>query len=197
MYLNQDAKITVDDSTGGYCQARMRRPLAMLQNAFTRLAQWCAARPRKADLWQGRVVKIMDYCGLSMPDTDKNRAVYPYAGGQLSGCGFPTGQLLGLFNLCTGHLVKFVVNSWKLHEAPLARQLVGWVNQGEVLLADRAFSSWVLIALFQKRASMWSCVCTRLVGLNWGKLLGINPIKTVKWSKRIGMSCPPTWLCGW
>lgn len=151
MYLNQDAKITVDDSTGGYCQARMRLPLDMLQKAFTRLAQWCATRPRKADLWQGRVVKIMDGCGLSMPDTDKNRAVYPYAGGQLPGCGFPTGQLLGLFNLCTGHLVKFVVSSWKLHEAPLARQLAGWVNQGEVLLADRAFSSWGLIALFQKK----------------------------------------------
>ncbi len=50
----------------------------------------------------------------------------------LPGCGFPTGQLLGLFNPCTGHLVRFVVTSWKLHEAPLARQLVGWVNRGEV-----------------------------------------------------------------
>jgi len=56
-----------------------------------------------------------------------------------------------LFNLCTGHLVQFVVTSWKLHEAPLAQQLLGWVNKGEVLLADRAFSSWGLIALFQQK----------------------------------------------
>lgn len=151
MYLAQGAGTAVDDGTSGYCQARTRLPLAMLQKAFTRGAQWCATRPRKADLWRGRVVKIMDGCGLSMPDTARNRAVYPYAGGQKPGCGFPTGQLLGLFNLCTGHLVRFVVTSWKLHEAPLARQLVGWVNRGEVLLADRAFSSWGLMALFQQK----------------------------------------------
>jgi hypothetical protein len=93
----------------------------------------------------------MDGCGLSMPDTTENRAVYPYASGQKPGCGFPTGQLLGLFNLCTGHLVKFVVSPWQLHEAPLARQLLGWVNKGEVLLADRAFSTWGLIALFERK----------------------------------------------
>lgn len=151
MYLAQGNYIAVDDRTGGYCQARKRLSLETLYTAFTRVAQWCATRPREADLWQGRVVKVMDGCGLSMPDTDANRAVYPYASGQKPGCGFPTGQLLGLFNLCTGHLVKFVVTSWKLHEAPLAQQLLGWVNKGEVLLADRAFSSWGLIALFQQK----------------------------------------------
>lgn len=142
---------TLDDATGGYCQARKRLSVEVLHSAFRHLAQWCATRVRKEDLWQGRVVKVMDGCGLSMPDTDANRAIYPYAGGQKPGCGFPTGQLLGLFSLCTGHLVRFVVTSWKLHEAPLARQLVGWVNKGEVLLADRAFSNWGLIALFQKK----------------------------------------------
>ena len=142
---------TVDDATGGYCQARKRLSVDVLRSAFRRLAQWCAARVRKEDLWQGRIVKVMDGCGLSMPDTDANRAVYPYAGGQKPGCGSPTGQLLGLFSLCTGHLVRFVVTSWKPHEAPLARQLVGWVNKGEVLLADRAFSNWGLIALFKNK----------------------------------------------
>jgi hypothetical protein len=151
MYLAQGDEIAVDDRTGGFCQARKRLCKDTLYTAFTRVAQWCANRPRKEDLWQGRVVKVMDGCGLSMPDTEKNRAVYPYAGGQKPGCGFPTGQLLGLFNLCTGHLVQFVVTSWKLHEAPLAQQLLGWVNKGEVLLADRAFSSWGLIALFQQK----------------------------------------------
>ena len=151
MYLAQGDEIAVDDRTGGYCQARSRLSKETLYTAFTRVAQWCANRPRKQDLWQGRVVKVMDGCGLSMPDTDANRAVYPYAGGQKPGCGFPTGQLLGLFNLCTGHLVQFVVTSWKLHEAPLAQQLLGWVNKGDVLLADRAFSSWGLIVLFQQK----------------------------------------------
>ena len=151
MYLEQGETAIIDDSTGGYCQARKRLSMDVLRTASTRLAQWCATRTRKEDLWQGRVVKVMDGCGLSMPDTAENRAVYPYAGGQKPGCGFPTGQLLGLFSLCTGHLVRSVVTSWKLHEAPLARQLLGWVNKGEVILADRAFSSWGLIALFERK----------------------------------------------
>lgn len=151
MYLARDPDAQVDDATGGYCQARSRLGVEILRKAFTRIAQYCATRVRREDLWQGRIVKVMDACGLSMPDTAANRAVFPYAGGQKPGCGFPTGQLLGLFNLCTGHLVRFMATSWKAHEAPLARQLVGWVNKGEVVLADRAFCNWGLIALFREK----------------------------------------------
>ena len=147
----------VDDSTSGYCQARQRLPVGVLRKAFARLADWCAGRTRPADRWQGRVVKVMDGCGLSMPDTAANRKTYPYAGGQEPGCGFPTGQLVGLFSLATGHLTRFVVTSWKAHEAPLARELVGWVQPGEVVLADRAFCSWGLLALFKRKdvAVVW------------------------------------------
>lgn len=141
----------VDDATGGYCQARARLSLDALKKAFLRIGQWCATRPRKEDLWRGRIVKVMDGCGLSMPDTAANRQLYPYASGQKPGCGFPVGQLLGLFSLGTGHMVRFVLTSWKLHEAPLARQLVPWINKGEVLLADRAFSNWGLLALFRRK----------------------------------------------
>ena len=151
MYLALGDKVVVDDATGGYCQARKRLSPDLLKAASKRLAQWCATRTRREDLWQGRIVKVMDDCGLSMPDTDENRTVYPYAGGQKPGCGFPTGQLLGLFSLCTGHWVRFGVTSWKLREAPLARQLVGWVNKGEVLLPDRAFSNRGLLALFKRK----------------------------------------------
>jgi len=145
------SRVDLDGNTSGYCQARQRLPLAVLRAALDRLARWCAERTRPADLWQGRVVKVMDGCGLSMPDTADNRAVYPYASGQKPGCGFPTGQLVGLFSLPTGHLERFVLSSWKAHEAPLARQLVDWVAPGEVILADRAFCSWALLALFQQR----------------------------------------------
>jgi len=85
-----------------------------------------------------------------MPDTDANRAVYPYAGCQRPGCGFPTGKLVGLFSLA-GHLVRFVHASWKTHEMALARLLTGWVEPGEVVVADRGFCGWGLIALWQRK----------------------------------------------
>jgi hypothetical protein len=178
----------VDDNTSGYCQARQRLSLPVLRTAFSRLADWCTGRTRPADHWQGRVVKVMDGCGLSMPDTAANRKVYPYAGGQKPGCGFPTGQLVGLFSLATGHLARFVLSSWKAHEAPLARELVGWVQPGEVILADRAFCSWGLLALFHRKGVdvVWRLhqARKRQSGLvTWAKPQGPGPWEKSLWAE--------------
>ncbi len=86
-----------------------------------------------------------------MPDTAANRAQWPYAGGQKRGCGFPTAQLVGLFCLASGRLIRFAFDSWKTHEIPLARQLVGWIEPGEVVVTDRGFCGWGLIALLQRK----------------------------------------------
>jgi hypothetical protein len=118
----------VDDATGGYCQARARLPVAILRTALAKLVARLDERARPQERWLGRVVKVIDGGGLSMPDTMANRQVYPYAGCQRPGCGFPTGQMVGLFSLATGHLLQFVLSSWKAHEAPLARQLMGWLR---------------------------------------------------------------------
>lgn len=142
---------TVDDATGGYCQARKRLPLDVLCSAFNKLVARLDQRSREQDRWLGHIVKVIDGGGISMPDTPANRKEYPYAGGQRKGCGFPTGQMVGLFSLATGHLVKYVISSWKVSETPLARQLVGWVHRGEVLLADRGFCNWIYISLLYRK----------------------------------------------
>lgn len=142
---------SVDDATGGYCQARSRLPITVLRSAFNKLVDSLDQRSRRQDRWLGRVVKVFDGGGISMPDTPANRKVYPYAGGQRKGCGFPTGQIVGMFSLATGHLVKFAISSWKLGETTLARQLVGWVHKGEVVLADRGFCNFGFISLLQRK----------------------------------------------
>ena len=139
-----------DDNTSAYCQARARLPLGALRQAHQRLVDWLSGRA-EVKLWQGRAVKLIDGCGYSMPDTAANRAVFPYAGCQQPGCGFPTAKLVGLFCLASGALVRFAHASWKTHEVPLARQLVGWMQPGDVVLADRGFCGWGLIALLQRK----------------------------------------------
>jgi IS4 transposase len=67
------------------------------------------------------------------------------------GCGFPTGKLVRLFSLGNGHLIKFVHDSWRTGESPMARQLIEWVHSGEVLLRDRGFCNWFLISLLQHK----------------------------------------------
>ena len=146
-----DSKPVPDDSSSGYCQARSRLALERLRTAHQHISDWIGQRVGGAHQWCGRTVKVMDGCGISMPDTAENRARWPYAGCQKKGCGFPTAQMVGLFCLATGRLVRFAIDSWKAHEIPLARQLVGWMEPGEIVLADRGFCGWGLIALLQRK----------------------------------------------
>jgi hypothetical protein len=53
--------------------------------------------------------------------------------------------------LATGRLVRFAIESWKAHEIPLARLLISWVEPGDILLADRGFCGWGLLALLHRK----------------------------------------------
>lgn len=105
-----------DDSTSAYCQARKRLTIGLLRKAHEKICDWFEGQVEAKDLWRGHVVKVIDGTGFSMPDSAANRAVYPYAGGQQESIGFPTGKLVGLFSLATGHLVKFMQGGWKHHD---------------------------------------------------------------------------------
>jgi hypothetical protein len=138
-----------DAGTSAYCQARKRLSLDLLRKAHARVEAWIAQRSEARELWCGHRVRVIDGCGVSMPDTKANRKRFPYAGGQKEGCGFPTGQMVGLFCLATGRLIHFALASWKTHEIPLARQLMGWLHKDEVLLGDRNFCGFGFMALLQ------------------------------------------------
>lgn len=115
-----DRQPVPDENTSAYCQARSRLSLDTLRAAHEQIGEWMERHARKAWQWCGRSVKVVDGCGISMPDTPENRAKWPYAGGQRPGCGFPTAQMVGLFCLGTGRLVRFAIESWKAHEIPCA-----------------------------------------------------------------------------
>ena len=137
-------------NTSAYCQARAKLDVSTLRKAHEALVGRLEAKSIEQDTWKGRRVKLIDGTGFSMPDSDENRADYPYAGGQKPGCGFPLGKLVAIFSLA-GHLVRLAQQSWKTHEIVLARQIVGWINPGEVLVGDRGFCGWGLIALLRRK----------------------------------------------
>jgi hypothetical protein len=132
-----------DDNTSAYCQARKVLSLFWLQTLFAALNRWF--EPRTKAQWWGRVVRLIDATGFSMPDTEENRRRWPYAGRQKPGCGFPTGKLVGLFCLHTGRLIAWVEASWKTHDVKLARRLLATLRAGEVLVADRAYCGWLFL----------------------------------------------------
>ena len=138
-----------DESTSAYCQARSRLEIRTLRSAHEELGGWF--EKHQGERWCGRVVKVVDGTGLSMPDTAENQQQWPYAPNQKRGCGFPTAQLVGLFCLTTGRLVRFALDTLRSHEIPLARQLIAWMEPGEVVLADRGFCGWGFMALLQRK----------------------------------------------
>jgi hypothetical protein len=141
-----------DDNTSGYCQARGKLPLAILQAIFEAVGNWIDQRCEgKLPLLNNRVVRVIDGTGISMPDSDANRAKWPYAGNQKPGCGFPMIKLVALFCLSTGRMIKFAYDSWKQSEYNLARQALEWLKKDEVLLGDCGFCSWGLVALSKNK----------------------------------------------
>ncbi len=158
--------------------------------AHDQLGGWIERHAKDAWQWCGRSVKVLDGCGLSMPDTDENRARWPYAGGQKPGCGFPTAQMVGLFCLATGQLVRFALDAWKAHEIPLARQLIGWMETGEIVLTDRGFCGWGFIALLQRKGVdvvMRAHQARKLKGrrMSWAK-----PQRPETWTKSLWHELP-------
>ncbi len=137
------------DATGGYCSARAALSLLWLQQIFYGVCAWFDRRA-SGNLWRGRQVRILDGSGFSMPDTDANRRSYPLPGGTKPGCGFPSGKLAALFCLHTGRLLHFAYSGWKIHDLTLARKLLKYLKGSDILVADRAYGSWLFLALLRK-----------------------------------------------
>jgi Transposase DDE domain len=86
-----------------------------------------------------------------MPDTAENQALYPQPSGPKAGCGFPMLKLVGLFSLATGALLHAVHGPVRGSEVQRFGRLWDHLSQGEVLLADRGFCSFGLLAALQQR----------------------------------------------
>jgi len=86
--------------------------------------------------------------------------------------------------------VKFVLCSWKAHEAPLARQLIGWVHAGEVLLADRGFCNWALISLLHRKQVDVVMRLHQARKTGTGRVCWPKPQRQGRWEKSLWAELP-------
>jgi len=161
----------VDESTGAYCQARARLPWDILP----RLRCAAAAQAEKArQLWHGLQPKVLDGTTVSLADTPKNQRAYPQSGAQQPGCGFPLLKLVGVFSLTTGALLDYAKGNKHQHELSLLRRLMDQFKPGDLVLADRGFSTYSLLGLFllQGVHGLFRLHQARPADLRKGKRLG-------------------------
>ena len=142
---------TIDSGTSAYCQARRRLPLARLDELHHALADKLSARITSPELWLGRCVKVVDGTGVSMPDTSVNQQAWPQPSTQKAGCGFPVAKLAACFCLASGALLHWVEGTLKEHESRLFQKLLPTFKKGDVVLADRGFSSFASLATLLER----------------------------------------------
>lgn len=173
-----------DSGTGAYCQARARLPLAQLKATHQHLAQKLTAQTTPSDQWLGRRVKVIDGTGLSMPDTAANQKAWPQPNTQKPGCGFPVVKLVACFCLASGALLHWVQGTLKEHDCRLFQKLLDVFQKGDVVLADRGFSSYANLALLLARGVDAVMRLHHFRKLDWrsGRRLGRRD-RVVRWSK--------------
>jgi len=138
------------NNSGGYCKARAKLPETVLQRLATRVADGCEREVPEAWLWKGRHVKLADGTTVSMPDTEENQAEYPQQASQEQGLGFPVARIVVLLSLATAMLSGMAIGPYsgkETGELALMRQLLAQLDPGDILLTDRYFCSYFMIAL--------------------------------------------------
>lgn len=128
--------------TSAYCQARAKIPLDTLDTINTHLVDRLHVHLADDMLWHGRRVRLVDGTGISMPDTEANQACWPQPSSQKPGCGFPSMNLVGLFCLQTGALIKSAHSDRHTHESRLFKSIWSSLDHGDLLVGDRGFCSF-------------------------------------------------------
>jgi len=140
-------------NTGAYCRARGKLSEKVIRQIAIDVGEGCERRLDEATLWRGRHVQLVDGTTVSMPDTPENQEAYPQARTQQKGLGFPVARVVVLLSLATGMLTDMAMGPYtgkETGETALLRQLLERFRPGDILLGDRYFCSYFMIALLME-----------------------------------------------
>lgn len=139
--------------TGMYCRARAKLPVVLLRRLTYELADGMEQAVPEHWLWKGRHVHLVDGTTVTAPDTPENQAAYPQPPTQQPGLGFPMIRLVVLLSLATALVSGLALGRYEgkeTGETALLRSLLGRLPPGHVVLADRHYCSYFMVALLQQ-----------------------------------------------
>jgi hypothetical protein len=140
--------------TTSYCEARQRLPLGVIVRLVRETAEKIEAGANDAWLWKGRRVSLVDGSTVSMPDTPSNQRAFPQLPGQRPGLGFPLARIVVIIALATGVVRDLALGPYKgkgTGEPSLFRSLLDRLAAGEIVLGDRYFGSFFMLAELTRR----------------------------------------------
>ncbi len=137
-------------NSGAYCRARAKLPEPVIRRLATEVAEGCEEAVPQEWLWHGRHVHLVDGTTVSMPDTEANQAEYPQNVAQKPGLGFPIARVVVLLSLATAMVRDMALGPYAgkgTGETALFRELLDSVDPQGIILADRYYCIYFLIAM--------------------------------------------------
>jgi len=148
--------------SGEYCRARHKLDAKVLRQLVREIAEKMALSNPDHWLWQGKNVKLVDGFTFTMPDTPENQQEFPQSNTQKPGVGFPIARACAVLSLANASIHDMALGPYAGKEAgetALLRKVLGGFQPGEVMLADRYFCSFFMLAILKSRGVD---VCMRL-----------------------------------
>ncbi len=135
----------VSPQDGAYCRAKARLPWSEFPKGLRATAQAADQLAPPLKLLQGRPIKIADGSTLTAPDTPKNRKRYRPV--QTPEPNFPMLRVMVLFSLLSGTILSVVSGDLCTAELPMLYQMFNLLAAHDILMGDRGFGNFVLLAL--------------------------------------------------
>jgi Transposase DDE domain len=143
-----------DCDSGTYCRARAKIPYGVLQRLACQVGRRLERQVPTAWLWQGRHVHLADGFVVTLPDTRPNQRSYPQPASQRIGLGFPQMRLVlivSLLTACVQGLAYGPCEGKETGETALFRSLLADLVAGDVVVFDRYYCSYFLVALLLRQ----------------------------------------------
>ena len=136
----------ISPDASAYCQARQRVPLSVFKAALRKVARCLQDKAQDRYLWHGRRVRLVDGSSCSMPDTPELQAEFGQPDDQKAGCGFPVARMVAMFCWATGAVLDVAIGAYRSSELMLAHKMWPCLKQGDIVLADRFYCTYAVVA---------------------------------------------------
>ena len=140
--------------TGDYCRARAKLSEAALRQLTVETAEALQQHAEADWLWKGRHAKLVDGFTFTMPDTPENQDAYPQNPAQAKGVGFPIARCVAILSLATACTTDLAIGPYsgkETGETALLRELLDSFDEGDLVVADRFYCSFMMLALLLAR----------------------------------------------
>jgi hypothetical protein len=136
-------------NSGPYCKARSRLALGFVERVAREVGARVICQQPSVWRWRGREVKLVDGTTVSMPDTAQNQREFPQHREQRSGLGFPLARVVAIVSLSCGAVLEWAIGPCEGRESgetALLWQLAQRLRRGDVVVADRCYAGYFMIA---------------------------------------------------